>query len=121
MKQLLIPYIGKTVLKMLEDKMKVAKASSSLSSEEEEIEEIEIDVSEWFHTVTEDTITRTAFGQSYDDGRAVCHLQAQQMTFAAEAFRKVLIPGYRSETSTYQNNNNIIYIKTYIYIYILII
>ncbi|XP_039142783.1 LOW QUALITY PROTEIN: cytochrome P450 734A6-like [Dioscorea cayenensis subsp. rotundata] len=93
--KLLIPYIGKTVLKMLEDKMKVAKASSSLSSEEEEIEEIEIDVSEWFHTVTEDTITRTAFGQSYDDGRAVCHLQAQQMTFAAEAFRKVLIPGYR--------------------------
>ncbi|KAM0933352.1 putative cytochrome P450 [Dioscorea sansibarensis] len=87
--KLLIPYIGKTVLEMLEDKMKVVAKGSPGE------EEVEIDVSEWFHTVTEDTITRTAFGQSYDDGRAVCQLQAQQMAFAAEAFRKVLIPGYR--------------------------
>ncbi|RWW50523.1 hypothetical protein BHE74_00043284 [Ensete ventricosum] len=80
--QLLIPFIGKTVLDMVE------KLPTSG-------EEVEIDVSEWFQTVTEDTITRTAFGRSYDDGKAVFQLQAQQMVFAAEAFRKVFIPGYR--------------------------
>ncbi|KAJ8464720.1 hypothetical protein OPV22_027272 [Ensete ventricosum] len=80
--KLLIPFIGKTVLDMVE------KLPTSG-------EEVEIDVSEWFQTVTEDTITRTAFGRSYDDGKAVFQLQAQQMVFAAEAFRKVFIPGYR--------------------------
>ncbi|KAJ0987931.1 hypothetical protein J5N97_006287 [Dioscorea zingiberensis] len=84
--KLLIPYIGKTVLEM-SDKLILAIPPSA--------DEVEIDVSEWFQVVTEDAITRTAFGQSYDDGRAVCQLQAQQMLFAAEAFRKVLIPGYR--------------------------
>ncbi|CAL9081002.1 unnamed protein product [Musa textilis] len=80
--KLLIPFIGKTVLDMVE------KLPTSG-------EEVEIDVSEWFQTVTEDAITRTAFGRSYDDGKAVFQLQAQQMVFAAEAFRKVFIPGYR--------------------------
>ncbi|CAL9767428.1 unnamed protein product [Musa acuminata subsp. burmannicoides] len=80
--KLLIPFIGKTVLDMVE------KLPTSG-------DEVEIDVSEWFQTVTEDAITRTAFGRSYDDGKAVFQLQAQQMVFAAEAFRKVFIPGYR--------------------------
>ncbi|WOK97048.1 Cytochrome P450 [Canna indica] len=80
--KLLIPFIGKTVLGMVE---KLPHSG----------EEVEIDVSEWFQTVTEDAITRTAFGRSYDDGRAVFQLQTQQMAFAAEAFRKVFIPGYR--------------------------
>ena len=57
--------------------------------------EVEIDVSECFQTVTEDAITRTAFGRSYDDGKAVFQLQTQQMVVAAEAFRNVFIPGYR--------------------------
>lgn len=57
--------------------------------------EVEVDVSEWFQSVTEDAITRAAFGQSYEDGKTVFRLQAQQMAFAAEAFRNVLIPGYR--------------------------
>ncbi|XP_074577160.1 cytochrome P450 734A6-like [Curcuma longa] len=82
--KLLMPFIGKTVLDMVEKLTAVAAG-----------EEVEIDVSEWFQTVTEDAITRTAFGRSYDDGKAVFRLQAQQMAFAAEAFRKVFIPGYR--------------------------
>lgn len=57
--------------------------------------EVEIDVSEWFQEVTEYAITRTALGSSYDDGKAVFQLQTKQMVFAAEAFRKVFIPGYR--------------------------
>ncbi|KAG6539029.1 cytochrome P450 734A6-like [Zingiber officinale] len=82
--KLLLPFIGKTVLDMVE---KLAGVASG--------EEVEIDVSEWFQTVTEDSITRIAFGQSYNDGKAVFRLQAQQMAFAAECFRKVFIPGYR--------------------------
>ncbi|THU48739.1 hypothetical protein C4D60_Mb06t02200 [Musa balbisiana] len=90
--QLLIPFVGKTVLFMVE------KLPSSG-------EEVEIDVSEWFQTVTEDAITRTTFGRSYDDGMAVFQLQTQQMAFAAEAFSKVFIPGYRF-IPTKKNSNS---------------
>ncbi|KAG6481816.1 hypothetical protein ZIOFF_058437 [Zingiber officinale] len=81
--QLLIPFIGRTVMDMAEKLPAVPGV------------EVEIDVSEWFQTVTEDAITRTAFGRSYDDGKAIFRLQSQQMEFAADAFRKVFIPGYR--------------------------
>ncbi|XP_072958814.1 cytochrome P450 734A6-like isoform X1 [Typha angustifolia] len=84
LKQLLIPFVGKTVVDMV-DKW------SAMS----ESDEVEIDVSEWFQVVTEDAITRTAFGRSYEDGKAVFQLQTQLMGFASEAFRKVFIPGYR--------------------------
>jgi PHYB activation tagged suppressor 1 len=57
--------------------------------------EVEIEVSEWFQTLTEDVITKTAFGSSYQDGKAIFHLQAQQMILAADAFQKIFIPGYR--------------------------
>lgn len=57
--------------------------------------EVEVEVSEWFQTLTEDIITRTAFGSSYEDGKAIFRLQAQQMVLASEAFQKVFIPGYR--------------------------
>ena len=57
--------------------------------------EVEIEVSEWFQTLTEDVITRTAFGSSYEDGKAIFQLQSQQMLLAADAFQKVFIPGYR--------------------------
>nr|CAD1843004.1 unnamed protein product [Ananas comosus var. bracteatus] len=83
--KLLIPYIGKTVVDMA-DKWATMSAAAG---------EVEIDVSEWFQIVTEDAITRTAFGRSYEDGKAVFQLQTQLMGFASEAFRKVLIPGYR--------------------------
>uniref|UniRef100_A0A1D1XX89 Cytochrome P450 734A6 n=1 Tax=Anthurium amnicola TaxID=1678845 RepID=A0A1D1XX89_9ARAE len=82
--KLLIPHIGESVVEMLE------KWESTSTSGE-----VEVDVSEWFQSLTEEAITRAAFGQSYEDGKAVFRLQAQQMTFAAEAFRNVLIPGYR--------------------------
>lgn len=57
--------------------------------------EVEIEVSEWFQTLTEDVITRTAFGSSYEDGKAIFRLQGQQMALAADVFQKVFIPGYR--------------------------
>ncbi|KAF8400696.1 hypothetical protein HHK36_013996 [Tetracentron sinense] len=82
--KLLLPVMGKSVVEML-DKWSAMSASG----------EVEIEVSDWFQTLTEDVITRTAFGSSYEDGKAIFRLQAKQMVIAAEAFQKVLIPGYR--------------------------
>lgn len=84
--QMLLPFIGKTVVDMVEKWHGMADTESG---------EVEIDVSEWFQIVTEDAITRTAFGRSYEDGKAVFKLQTKLMAFASEAFRKVFIPGYR--------------------------
>ncbi|KAJ9140935.1 hypothetical protein P3X46_031525 [Hevea brasiliensis] len=83
--KMLVPVVAKGVMDMLE------QWSASMSNSEE----VEIEVSEWFQTLTEDVITRTAFGSSYEDGKAIFRLQAQQMVLAAEAFQKVFIPGYR--------------------------
>ncbi|KAJ3694190.1 hypothetical protein LUZ60_009670 [Juncus effusus] len=83
----LIPYIGKTMVEMA-DKW-TAMSNASVSGE------VEIDVSEWLQIVTEDAITRTAFGRSYEDGKAVFQLQTQLMVYAAEAFQRIFIPGYR--------------------------
>ncbi|KAF0920283.1 hypothetical protein E2562_034131 [Oryza meyeriana var. granulata] len=84
--RLLLPFVGRTVVDMADKWRSMADASDG---------EVEIDVSDWFQVVTEDAITRTAFGRSYEDGKVVFKLQAQLMAFASEAFRKVFIPGYR--------------------------
>ncbi|KAK7411222.1 hypothetical protein VNO78_02654 [Psophocarpus tetragonolobus] len=83
--KLLIPTMATSVVEMLEKWKAMA----------EEKGEVEIEVSECFQTLTEDVITRTAFGSSYEDGKAVFRLQAQQMVLAADAFQKAFIPGYR--------------------------
>lgn len=82
--KLLIPVVAKSVVDMLE------KWSAMSDSGE-----VEIEVSEWFQNFTEDVITRTAFGSSYEDGKAIFRLQGQQMALAADVFQKVFIPGYR--------------------------
>ncbi|KAL6974297.1 hypothetical protein U1Q18_028478 [Sarracenia purpurea var. burkii] len=82
--KLLIPVAGRSVIEML-DKWEAMTDSG----------EVEIEVSKWFQTLTQDIITRTAFGSSYEDGKAIFRLQAQQMALASEAFQKVFIPGYR--------------------------
>lgn len=82
----MVPVVTISVMNMLEkwEEMCVAKSG-----------EVEIEVSEWFQALTEDVITRTAFGISYEEGKAIFKLQAQQMVLAADAFQKVFIPGYR--------------------------
>lgn len=88
--QLLIPMVGKSVEEMLDkwDRMMLERGGGGER-------EVEIEVSEWFQGLTEDVITRMAFGSSYEEGKAIFRLQSQQMVLAAEAFQKVLIPGYR--------------------------
>uniref|UniRef100_A0A2P2INH7 Cytochrome P450 n=1 Tax=Rhizophora mucronata TaxID=61149 RepID=A0A2P2INH7_RHIMU len=83
--KLLVPVVAKSVTDMLDRWSEMSNSGD---------EEVEIEVSEWFQTLTEDVITRTAFGSSYEDGKAIFRLQAQQMLLAAEAFQKVYIPGY---------------------------
>lgn len=85
--QMLIPSMGRNVVEVVEKWEEEAARSGS--------GEKEIDVSECFQSLTEEMITRTAFGVSYEDGRSVFGLQTQQMMFAAEAFNKVFVPGYR--------------------------
>lgn len=82
--KLLMPVASKNVLEMLEKWMSMGNS-----------EEVEIDVCEWYKTLTEDIITRMTFGGSYYEGKAIFRLQVQQMALTSEAFQKVFIPGYR--------------------------
>ncbi|KAJ1390196.1 Cytochrome P450 [Sesbania bispinosa] len=86
--KLLIPVMATSVVEMLEKWSAMREKG-----------EVEIEVSEWFQTLTEDVITRTAFGSSYEDGKAIFRLQAQQMVLAADAFQKVFIPGKQTTSN----------------------
>jgi hypothetical protein len=85
--QRLVAHVGRSVAAMAEKWRTKATASSG--------GEVEVDVAEWFQAVAEEAITRATFGRSYDSGSAVFGMQAHLMAFASEAFRKVLVPGYR--------------------------
>ncbi|KAK2646050.1 hypothetical protein Ddye_021245 [Dipteronia dyeriana] len=82
--KLLVPVVAKSVTDMLDKWVTMSKTGN-----------VEIEVSEWFQILSEDVITRTAFGSSYEDGKAIFRLQARQMDLAAQAFQTVQIPGYR--------------------------
>ncbi|XP_039018642.1 cytochrome P450 734A1-like [Hibiscus syriacus] len=83
--KLLVPVVAQSVSDMVE---KWSAMSSGCG-------EVEIEVFEWFQSLTEDVIIRTAFGSCYEDGKAIFRLQAQQMVLAAQAFQTVFVPGYR--------------------------
>lgn len=83
----MIPLVEESVVEMVEKWWSMAESVES--------SEVEIDVYDWFQTLTEDVITKTAFGSSYEDGKAIFKLQNQQMILASQAFQKVFIPGYR--------------------------
>ena len=85
--QRLVPHVGRSVAALAEKWRAMAAAASS--------GEVEVDVAERFQAVTEEAITRATFGRSYDDGRVVFAMQGRLMAYASEAFRKVLVPGYR--------------------------
>ncbi|KAL8136834.1 hypothetical protein V2J09_002835 [Rumex salicifolius] len=84
--KLMIPVVASSVMEMVD------RWWATSDSEDE----VEVEVSEWFQGLTEEVITRLAFGSNcYEEGRAIFKLQNQQMVLAAEAFSKVFIPGYR--------------------------
>ena len=82
----MIPVMGKSMERVLEKWSAMRNAAG----------EVEIEVTEWFQKLVEEAITRTVFGNnSYQDGKKILELQAQQMLYATESFQKVFIPGYR--------------------------
>ncbi|KAL5664808.1 hypothetical protein ACJX0J_024916, partial [Zea mays] len=83
----LVPHVGRSVAALAAKWNAMAAAAGN--------GEVEVDVAEWFQAVTEEAITRVTFGRSYDDGRVVFAMQGRLMAYASEAFRKVLVPGYR--------------------------
>uniref|UniRef100_A0A7N1A068 Cytochrome P450 n=1 Tax=Kalanchoe fedtschenkoi TaxID=63787 RepID=A0A7N1A068_KALFE len=82
--KLMVPVMAGRVSEMLERWSEISQPG-----------DVEIEVSDWFQNLTEDVVTRTAFGSSYEDGKAIFGLQNQQMLLASDAFRKVFIPCYR--------------------------
>ncbi|KAF5741970.1 putative cytochrome P450 [Tripterygium wilfordii] len=93
--KLLVPVVAKSVINLLDNSLPMSSSA-----------EVEIEVSEWFQTLTEDVITRTTFGNSHEDGKAIFKLQAQQMELAADAFQKVLIPYFSRFFPTKRNINS---------------
>ncbi|KAF7124015.1 hypothetical protein RHSIM_Rhsim12G0194100 [Rhododendron simsii] len=85
--KLMIPVMWKSTEKMLEKWLEMSNSAAGT---------VEIEVSKWFKILTEEIITHTAFGScSYEDGKSIFELQAQQMVFAIDSYSKVLIPGFR--------------------------
>lgn len=80
----MIPIIGKSVAGMLEKWSKMSNSGK-----------VEIEISNWFQTVTEEIITRTLFGSRSEDGKSIFQLQAQQMIYAMKSFQEVFILGSR--------------------------
>lgn len=63
-------------------------------------DEVEIEVAQWYQNLTEETMTRTVFGNNYKDGKHIFQLQARQMVLTSQAFQKISIPGYRYISQT---------------------
>nr|XP_043624816.1 cytochrome P450 734A1 [Erigeron canadensis] len=83
--KLLVPVTTSSVMKMLDKWLGIMSDSG----------EVEIEVSQWYQNLTEETMTRTAFGNNYEDGKHIFQLQARQMVLTSEAFQKLSFPCYR--------------------------
>ncbi|KZV47915.1 hypothetical protein F511_37447 [Dorcoceras hygrometricum] len=71
------------------------EALRELSDKMSDLGKFEIDVPNWFRNIVEDVIANVTFGSSFEDGRAIFELQAQQLCHANEAYHKFFVPGYR--------------------------
>ncbi|RAL41329.1 hypothetical protein DM860_010123 [Cuscuta australis] len=95
--KLMVPTMGKGVREMLDKWSEMSKTATG---------KVEIDVCEWFERLTESVICHVIFGHrceedgtpsssSSSSSSSIFQLQAQQMAYATEAFRKIFIPGHR--------------------------
>ncbi|XP_065000658.1 cytochrome P450 CYP72A616-like [Musa acuminata AAA Group] len=55
----------------------------------------ELDVWPELQSFTGDVISRTAFGSSYEEGRPIFHLQAEQAELIIQVVQNLYVPGYR--------------------------
>ncbi|KAH7651908.1 11-oxo-beta-amyrin 30-oxidase protein [Dioscorea alata] len=56
---------------------------------------LELDVFPEIQNVTQDAISRTAFGSSYEEGRRIFQLLTEKLHLVMPSFHSVYIPGYR--------------------------
>ncbi|KAH7651919.1 Secologanin synthase protein [Dioscorea alata] len=56
---------------------------------------LELDVFPELQNVTQDVISRTAFGSNYEEGRRIFQLIKEQIQLCIQAFQSVYIPGYQ--------------------------
>ncbi|KAJ0488107.1 putative cytochrome P450 [Helianthus annuus] len=82
--KLFVPVLTGSVVKMLDKWLTMS-----------DFGKVEIEVSQWYQNLTEDTMTRTAFGNNHLDGKRIFQLQARQMILTSEAFKAIPIPGYK--------------------------
>ncbi|XP_059643458.1 cytochrome P450 734A1-like isoform X2 [Cornus florida] len=82
--KMMIPMMGKSIAKMLDKWAEMSNCGK-----------VEIEISEWFTTLTEEVIMQTVFGSGHEDGRPIFKLQTQQMIFAIQSYNNVHIPGFR--------------------------
>ncbi|RLM87431.1 hypothetical protein C2845_PM04G32620 [Panicum miliaceum] len=83
--KLLVPFVGETVQRMLEERVLSSAAGG----------EVEVDVAEWYQRLPQEAITLATFGRNYDEGSVVFRLQGEHASYATEAHSKVFMPGYR--------------------------
>jgi PHYB activation tagged suppressor 1 len=82
--KLLVPFVGETVQRMLDERVPAAGG------------EVEVDVAEWYPRLPQQVITLATFGRNNcDEGSVVFRVQNEHASYAAEAHSKVFIPGYR--------------------------
>lgn len=55
----------------------------------------ELDVWPELQSFTGDVISRTAFGSSYEEGRPIFQLQAEQAELLIQVVQNLYVPGYR--------------------------
>lgn len=56
---------------------------------------LELDVFPNLQNVTQDAISRTAFGSNYEEGRRIFQFLKEQTQLCIQAFQSVYIPGYQ--------------------------
>jgi PHYB activation tagged suppressor 1 len=83
--KLLVPFVGETVRRMLEESVLSVAGGG----------EVEVDVTAWYPRLPQQVITLATFGRNYDEGSVVFRLQDEYASYATAAHSKVFIPGYR--------------------------